>query len=158
MNMVVMLVDRNPEEPSLSMCLPPRLRRVRLTWASSSVALDACWRLGVLGVSCGALVNGVPWALVKRACGALFKGVPWALALAFACGVDLLLPDPRPVGVMACFAIEYDYCHNPDERKVRSQHQVDGHAQYVNGNGRTLPSRSNVPVLRMAFFEQLCQS
>lgn len=98
MNMVITLVETKPDEPSRSMCVPPRLRRVRPTWASASESMDDRLQPCVLGVA--GLVKGVP--------GTLVNGVPWALALALALaiGVVLLLPDPRPVGVMSPFAIE----------------------------------------------------
>jgi hypothetical protein len=95
MNMVMTQLEMKPEAPSRSMWVPPRLRRVRPTWAS----VEAWAQLWVLGVVVLALVNGVP--------GALVKGVPeaLALALALACGVVLQLPDPWALGVWSALPI-----------------------------------------------------
>jgi len=100
MNMVITLLEMKPDEPSLSMWVPPRLRRVRPSpMSSAGMAMDPWVRPGVLGL--GGLANEVSWALALAV----------ALALALASGVLLLFPpalapgDLWPKGVAPALAI-----------------------------------------------------
>ena len=98
--MVITLLEMKPDEPSLSMWVPPRLRRVRPSPISSAgmvMAMDPRVRPGVLGVE--GLANGVSCAL------ALTVALAQALALALACGVPLRFLDPRPKGVAPALVI-----------------------------------------------------
>ena len=102
MNMVVTLLEMKPDAPALSMCVPPRLRRVRPSpMSSAGPALDFRVWPGVLGVA--GLGAWVSWAL------AVALGVAVALAVALAealvRGVALLLRDPWPKGVLQALAI-----------------------------------------------------
>ena len=73
MNMVITLLEIKPDEPSLSMWVPPRLRRVRPSPASfAGMAMNPRARPGVFGVV--GLANEVSWALALV--------VDFALALA----------------------------------------------------------------------------
>ena len=106
MNMVMTLLEMKPEAPSRSMCVPPRLRRVRPTWASASanVAPWTCFCFtGVVGLVTGVvlILERLPKALVKGVCGALGNEVPGVLALVLTKGVVLLLPDPWALGVLS---------------------------------------------------------
>ena len=106
MNMVMTLLEMKPEAPSRSMCVPPRLRRVRPTWASApaNVAPWTCFCVtGVVGLVTRVvlILERLPKALVKGVCGALGKGVPGALALVLTKGVVSQLPDPWALGVLS---------------------------------------------------------
>ena len=100
MNMVMTLLEIRSEVLPITMCAPPRLRRVRPTWASVTVAggtWTGCLVFGVVGLGTRVLVVGVAGVP-----GALVNGIPLALVVV---GVALLLPDPRGLGVMAAFAM-----------------------------------------------------
>ena len=88
MNMVITLLEIKPDEPSLSMWVPPQLRRVRPSPASfAGMAMNPRARSGVFGVV--GLANEVSWALALV--------VDFALALAS--GVALMFAVPRLKGV-----------------------------------------------------------
>ena len=100
MNMVMILLEIRSEAPSITMCLPPRLRRVPPTRASVTVAggtWTGCLVFGVVGLGTRVLVVWVAGVL-----RASVTGVPLALVVV---GVALLLPDPRGLGVMAALAM-----------------------------------------------------
>lgn len=93
--MVITLLEINADAPSLTMWVPPRLRRVRppSPLSVSEMAMDPRVGRGVLGA--GDLANGVSWALA----------LPVALTLALPRGEPLLFRDPRPKGVATALVI-----------------------------------------------------